>query len=610
MTELRFPPGRIVGGRFTIQAELGRGPGSVTYRAITAPNREVAVRVLDPEVPNATALVHALQEAHSRLRTDLGRFVTAIVESGRDAESGAPFLVVPLVMTPSLAQLVALCPFEPADAAAMIVSLGRALDTLHAAGLPHLALKPTNVFVGPAPDRSVQLTDAGLHLLHGGARGARGAVGEWIAPEQAGAPDTTGPAADVFSMALVAFYALTGTTLLPSSSVEDRRAALAGQTLVSDRLRQLGITLPPGLDAVLARGLAVAPADRPPSAGAFAEALASALSGAPPIAPAITEARAPVPVAPAITEAPEDPIAPAITEPAPPLVGPEPVATASDRMLTRAGSTTSSFRAPRAAASGAARCGACPFGADLPQRFARRFRPRSPAVIAVVRDRRIRAGRAPGATDVVLAARMAIPLARFGSRRRRIRVVPGRRRPCARALRGRPWRSEIGGRSDRVGLGSRGSDGSDRAGAGAGRGSRAGSSRRRAGGRASAERAGRQRASQCCAERGGRRAERAGRRAERGAHVAARAQERRAAGRLRAGSLSPRDARRKADARIPQPRRRPCRRPWGRCITVGSRGTVAASGGAGERAKNTGLHAHTLHPDGSEEAVRKVSSSL
>ena len=320
MTELRFPPGRIIGGRFTIQAELGRGPGSVTYRAITAPNREVAVRVLDPAVPNAPGLVHALHAAHARSRTDLGRFLTAIVDSGRDDESGAPFVVVPLVMTPSLAQLVALCPFEPADAAAMIVSLGRALDALHGAGLAHLDLKPTNVFVGPAPERSVQLTDAGLHLLHGGA------PGEWVAPEQAGTPGTAGPAADVFSMALVAFHALTGATLLPSASVDERRAALASRTLVGDRVRQLGLTLPPGLDVVLARGLAVAPADRPPSAGAFAAALSSALSGARPVEPAITEAQAPISLAPAITEAPP---APAITEPAPPLVEPEPVATAS-----------------------------------------------------------------------------------------------------------------------------------------------------------------------------------------------------------------------------------------------------------------------------------------
>ena len=321
MTALRFPPGRIIGGRFTIQAELGRGPGSVTYRAITAPNREVAVRVFDPAVPNATGLVQVLHEAHARSGTDLGRFLTAIVDSGRDDESGAPFVVVPLVMTPSLAQLVALCPFEPADAAAMIVSLGRSIDALHAAGLAHLDLKPTNVFVGPAPDRSVQLTDAGLHLLHGGA------PGEWAAPEQVGTPGTAGPAADVFSMALVAFHALTGATLLPSARVDERRAALASPTLVADRVRQLGITLPPGLDAVLARGLAVAPAERPPSAGAFAMALSSALSGAHPVEPAITEAS----LAPAITEAPP---APAITEPAPPLVEPEPVPSASAGMLT------------------------------------------------------------------------------------------------------------------------------------------------------------------------------------------------------------------------------------------------------------------------------------
>lgn len=296
MTPLRLPPGRIVDGRFTIQAELGRGPTCVTYRAITAPNREVALRLLDPSVPNAERMADALRRAHAGLPEDLERFVVHIVDGGRDAESNAPFFVAPIVSTPSLAQLVSLCPFEAVDAATTVLNLGRALDAMHLCGVAHLALKPNNVFVGPAPERMVRLTDPHARLLRlEPERDLR-----WIAPEQVGSAPA-GPAADVFVMALVAFYSLTGASLLSGSpDVNEWRSQLAKGMVASARARELGVALRAEVDPVFRRALALAPDQRPPTAGAFAQALAEALA---PGASSSAVLRTPVPL-PAAAPAP------------------------------------------------------------------------------------------------------------------------------------------------------------------------------------------------------------------------------------------------------------------------------------------------------------------
>ena len=43
-----MPVPTILAGRYTVHALLGKRPGRATYHCITAPNRHVAVKLLDP----------------------------------------------------------------------------------------------------------------------------------------------------------------------------------------------------------------------------------------------------------------------------------------------------------------------------------------------------------------------------------------------------------------------------------------------------------------------------------------------------------------------------------------------------------------------------------
>src|SRR5260370_9229159 len=97
---------------------------------------------------------------------------------------------------------------------ALLLSMGRVLDAAHAMHGAHLGLKATNVFVGAAPD-DVRIVDFGIAHARAAKSTSEGRAlaAPWIAPEQRSAENDAGPAADVFSSALVAFFALTGHSL-------------------------------------------------------------------------------------------------------------------------------------------------------------------------------------------------------------------------------------------------------------------------------------------------------------------------------------------------------------------------------------------------------------
>lgn len=287
--------GHIVAGRYTVSTPLGRGPWCATFQGLTAPNREVAIKVYDPALDKAA--LEVLHRACALVGTLPQELVVPVLEMGIDADSQAPVQVSELSHHPSLASLVELCPLTATEAAAVLDGIARALDVAHAHKLVHGALKPTNVFVGPAPERAVRLCDFG-------APGPR--PSEWGAPEEERGQG--GVAADLYSAALLAFFALTGGSVFRAASpkgldVAGLRAEALSPTPATLRARELKIELPASLDAFFAKALRPSPTERYASAVELARALRAAvglppgmydratasapLASLPPIAPAV-----------------------------------------------------------------------------------------------------------------------------------------------------------------------------------------------------------------------------------------------------------------------------------------------------------------------------------
>jgi Protein kinase domain len=290
MAGLQLAAQQVVGGRYTITEPIVVGPTVATYRATCSPNRQVVLKLYGPGL---SAPVTAALRAAATATMDLPRSsALEVLEVGVDAPLGATFVVTELSAWPSLTHLVELCPLSGADASALATSLARALGPAHERGLFHLSLKPNNVFVGPAPAYDVRLADFSATL----ARAALGRVDEpaavpWLAPEQ-GLGRSPDPSSDVYSAALVLFFALTGHGPWERTERASRTAPVA-----SARAAQLGVRLHPAWDAPFARALEIEPARRYRSIAQLAEAFEHAAKGEQTLDPLVADVRAAGPAA-------------------------------------------------------------------------------------------------------------------------------------------------------------------------------------------------------------------------------------------------------------------------------------------------------------------------
>lgn len=265
MTPPHLEAGRIIGQRYTIRRLVSRGVLSALYEAISAPNREILLEVFAPLDPSRAS--SGIEEKLARVVDEVNALPASlalpVLEAGIDQETRCPFIASIASVTPPLSDLVKLCPLTGEELVAFIARLCSALDAAHARSLIHASLDATKIFVGPAPRFDVRLAGLGAFLVTG-----RAGEREWAAPEAHGTPSI---ASDVYSAALCALYAATG-------SLPEDAAAFVKQ-LATHAENDAGPPSP--IDArlaePLARALASSPEGRPASAGELARAVTAAM---------------------------------------------------------------------------------------------------------------------------------------------------------------------------------------------------------------------------------------------------------------------------------------------------------------------------------------------
>jgi serine/threonine protein kinase len=289
VTAPHLAPGHTIAGRYTIRAILGFSGEAATYHAVATSGHEVVLKLFDPAIGQRADVMGRLEQVNASIAQLPLQLVVPVADSGYDMSTSAPFVVSERVQHPSLATLVAQQgPLPPAVVARIFENLGQVLDACHARQVAHLALKPTNIFVGPAPDYAVRVCDFGASVIRSTSptHEAFAKSAPWWSPEQLQPAAVLSAPADVFSAALMAFHALTGRSFWTScqSSPPDLATwqveVMAPRPMASQRAAQLGASLPPALDAMFARALSVHQGERPRSVGELAHALAESSGGA------------------------------------------------------------------------------------------------------------------------------------------------------------------------------------------------------------------------------------------------------------------------------------------------------------------------------------------
>ncbi len=208
------PSPRLVAGRYRLDAVLGRGTmGTVWSAHDEVLGRPVAVKevLLPPGIPSAEADAlreRALREARAIAALSHPNVVT-LYDVAR--EGSAPFVVMELVASRSLAELSRDGPLPPQQVEAVGAAVAAALQAAHAAGITHRDVKPGNVLV--AHDGRIKLTDFGIARNTADqtltATGLMLGSPAYIAPEIAsGGP--VNPASDLWGLGATLFAAVEG----------------------------------------------------------------------------------------------------------------------------------------------------------------------------------------------------------------------------------------------------------------------------------------------------------------------------------------------------------------------------------------------------------------
>ena len=274
-------------GHYRLERELGRGGMARVYLAHDLKHdRPVALKVLNPELSAALGPQRFLREVRTVARLQHPNILPVhdSGEVGDDAVAGEGAAVLwysmPYVEGESLRdRLRREIQLPIGEAVAIACEVAEALDYAHGRGVLHRDIKPENILLsqghalvadfgiacalgadGPAPTDE-RLTGTGLTL----------GTPAYMSPEQATGADRLDARSDVYSLGCALFEMLAGE---PPFTGPTAQAVIAKRfTEMVPSTRRGGRVVPEELDRIVLRALAPVPADRFPSAAAFAEAL-------------------------------------------------------------------------------------------------------------------------------------------------------------------------------------------------------------------------------------------------------------------------------------------------------------------------------------------------
>ncbi|MFN0089174.1 MAG: serine/threonine-protein kinase, partial [Acidimicrobiales bacterium] len=284
-------PERI--GRYLVQGALGSGSFATVFLALDELlDQQVAIKVLaDNWARNADTRRRFIEEAKILRRVDHDRVVR--VHTVDELPDGRPYFVMTYADRGTLearlaARRLERRPFELGEAVAIVTEIGECLSVIHELGVVHRDLKPSNVLLrtgrgprGAAPVERIVLGDFGLAKDLAAASGFTLAAGTpaYMAPEQASLSDELDHRADLFALTAVLFELLTGRPPFAAVTMSDVRRA--HERHHQPLLVEVRPELPAALQAVIDKGLQVAPSERHQSAEELVGELAAAAGAAP-----------------------------------------------------------------------------------------------------------------------------------------------------------------------------------------------------------------------------------------------------------------------------------------------------------------------------------------
>ncbi|MFJ3221453.1 serine/threonine-protein kinase [Kitasatospora sp. NPDC086801] len=199
---------REIGG-YRLESRLGAGGMGVVYRARSVSGRQVAVKVIRPELAQDPEFRARFRQEVAAARKVSGAFTAPVIDADPDARE--PWLATLFIAGPPLGEQVARHgPLEAGAVRQLAAGLAEALQDIHRAGMVHRDLKPGNVLLAADGPRVIDFGIA--RALDGTQLTSTGVVvgtPPFMAPEQF-QQGVTSSATDIFALGSVLVFAGTG----------------------------------------------------------------------------------------------------------------------------------------------------------------------------------------------------------------------------------------------------------------------------------------------------------------------------------------------------------------------------------------------------------------
>ena len=277
--------GRTLDEKYRLDERLGTGGMGTVYRAThLLIDRPVAIKVLNSRyVEDEAAQVRFRREARAAGRLQHANAVT-VTDFGSTSD-GLVYIVMELLEGYTLRDVLAReAPLDVARAVSIMLQISSAVAAAHAAGIIHRDLKPANIFIVQRKDAPpfVKVLDFGIAKLAAEALdddddpqtltqvGAMIGTPRYMSPEQCDGRNLT-PAADVYSLGIILYEMLTGTT--PFNGTSPLAIALKHSSQVPRSPREFVATIPQALEDIVLHTLEKQPEQRPQDSAAFRQEL-------------------------------------------------------------------------------------------------------------------------------------------------------------------------------------------------------------------------------------------------------------------------------------------------------------------------------------------------
>jgi eukaryotic-like serine/threonine-protein kinase len=273
----------VLGDRFEIERELGRGGMAVVYLARDRRHgRRVALKVLRPELAASLAAERFRREI--RIAAALTHpNILPLHEAAEDSADGPLYFVMPFVEGDTLRTHLGAGPLSVEEAVAITIEVAGALDYAHRQGIVHRDVKPENILL---LEGHAVVADFGIaHAVDEAARehltqtGIMLGTPAYLSPEQIDGSRAIDGRSDVFSLGSVSYEMLTGAAPFAGPNVAATLARVTTGALTPLATKRPDV--PPDVAAAVERALVLDRDGRFASAADFASALRAARGSTP-----------------------------------------------------------------------------------------------------------------------------------------------------------------------------------------------------------------------------------------------------------------------------------------------------------------------------------------